>query len=104
VHDALDRAVGVIPDRIGRFLRGAVELGRIGNELRRDRVMPIGRIDERRQVRRQRDGIARGHPFELGEPLGRRQPGRHKIRGAAQGRGRSCSRSHLAIPLLEALV
>src|SRR6266540_1121630 len=33
VHDAFDRAVRVVADRVGRLLRLLVELGRIGDEL-----------------------------------------------------------------------
>src|SRR5713101_7815439 len=46
MHDALERAMRAIPDRVGALLRLYVELGRIGNELARDRVARIGRIDE----------------------------------------------------------
>ena len=38
MHDALDRAVRASPIGSARFLGAACELGRIGNELARDRV------------------------------------------------------------------
>ena len=43
VHDALDRAVGIVADRIGALLRLRVELGRVRHELARDRIVPVGR-------------------------------------------------------------
>jgi len=54
VHDALDRTMGVVADRVGRLLGTDVELGRIGNELARDRVVRIGRIDQIGDIIRQR--------------------------------------------------
>ena len=40
MHDAFDRAVGVVADRIGGFCGVLpIELGRIGNELTRDRIV-----------------------------------------------------------------
>ena len=52
VHDARDRTVRLVADRIGHLLGPRLELSRIGNELARDRVARIGRIDERRRRRR----------------------------------------------------
>ena len=39
VHDALDRAVGTVTDRIGCLLGTDIELARVGNELARDRIV-----------------------------------------------------------------
>ena len=46
VHNALDRAMRVVPDRVHHLLGPAFELGIVRDELARDGVMRIGRIDE----------------------------------------------------------
>ena len=46
VHDALDRAVRVVADRIGAFPLPALKLARIRHELARDRIVRIGAIDQ----------------------------------------------------------
>ena len=63
MHDACDRAVRGVADRIGVLLRLHVELGRIGNELARDRIARIGGIDEVHDIRRDRHRIAGGDPL-----------------------------------------
>ena len=84
VHDAFDRAQRVVPDRIGAFLRPSIELGRIWNELARDWIVRIGRIDQLGESWGQHHRIARRHCFELGEPLGSRQSRRHESGRATQ--------------------
>src|SRR5258708_19288259 len=59
-HDALDGAMRVVPDRAGHLLRPALELGLVGNELARNGVMRIARIDELGNVRRSPEPKARG--------------------------------------------
>src|SRR5260370_38479603 len=46
VHDALDRAMRVVPDRVGHLLRPALELGLVGYELAPNGVMRIARVAE----------------------------------------------------------
>ena len=84
VHDALDRAVGVVADRIGALLRPRVELGRVRHELARDRIVRIGRIDELDDLRGERQRIAGGDPFELGPAVRRGEPGCDQVVGAAE--------------------
>ena len=66
VHDACDRAVGVVADRIGALLRAHLKLGRIGHELPRDRIVRIGAVDQFRHRRRDGDGVLRGDLFQRG--------------------------------------
>ncbi len=47
VDDALERRMRLVADRIGAFFRGCRELGRLGHELRGDRVGGVGGIDQR---------------------------------------------------------
>jgi hypothetical protein len=69
VYDALDRAVGAVTDRIGRLLGTDIELGRVGNELARNRVVWVGRIDQAGDVVRQRQRVARRDRFDPGAAL-----------------------------------
>ena len=66
VHDAFDRAVGTVTDRIGSLLGTDIELGRVGNELARDRIVWVGRIDQAGDLVRQRQRIARRDRFDCG--------------------------------------
>ena len=59
MHDAAHRRMHVVADRIAAFLRSRVEFGDVGNELPRDRVGAVGRIDQRGHRLRQRHGVAR---------------------------------------------
>jgi hypothetical protein len=47
-----------------------VEFARIRDELPRDRIGRIGWIDERRQRRRNRDGVALNDAFDHARPFG----------------------------------
>ena len=71
VHDALDRAVRIVADRVGHLLGPASSSAAIGHELARDRIARIGGIDELGDVGGQRQRIARGDRFELGAALAR---------------------------------
>ena len=46
VHDALDRTVGVISDRVGKLPRFVIELGRVWNELTRDGIVRVVSVDQ----------------------------------------------------------
>jgi hypothetical protein len=95
MHDAFDRAVRIVADRIGAFALARPKLGRIGHELARDRIIRIGWIDQRCDIGRQRHRIACGDLFQLAKPLGRSQP-RCCQRGrvAQAGCGVSCHEKH----------
>ena len=70
VHHALERAVNVIADRVGVFLGLNIKLGRIRNQLPRDRIIRIGRVDELRHFRSERHGVARRDGVKSGQPFG----------------------------------
>ena len=65
-----------------------VELGDVGHELARDRIVRIGAVDQRGNLRRDRDRIARGDAREVGELLRRREAGRDQFRWEG---GSSCA-------------
>ena len=46
VHDALDRAVDVIPDRIHQLFGAMIELRRIRNKLTRNGIVRITSVDQ----------------------------------------------------------
>ncbi len=87
VHDALDRACRIIADRIGALLWRRRELRRIGNELPRDRVIRIGRIDQPCECRWDRDRITGGNRFECRSISRMDKAGGVKLLDAAQGFG-----------------
>ena len=74
------RAVRAIADRVGDLLRRHIELGCIRNELARDRIVRIARVDQLGHRRRDRHRIPRGHRFEV------RQTRRVDQAGVSQGR------------------
>ena len=85
---ALDRAEGMIANRIAALLRAMVELARVGHELPRDRVMRVATVDGVRHNRCDGDRIARGHFGKPAEARARHQSLRTKLVDAAQDRGR----------------
>ncbi len=87
MHDARDRAMGIVTDRIGEFPGLGIEFRAVGNELACNRVARIGRIDELGDIGGQRQRIAGGHRFDLGAALARDESGRDEIVGAAQSLG-----------------
>ena len=72
MHDAGDRAVRVVADRIGALLRRRRKLRRIGHELARDRIVRIGAVDQPGHRRRDGDGVLRGDLFQRGALVRRR--------------------------------
>src|SRR5689334_1011572 len=74
MDDAFDRLMRVIADRIGALFRRDRQLARIGDELSRDRVASIGRIDQSGDITRDRNGVAIRDGGELGRALRRDQP------------------------------
>ena len=83
MHDALDRAMDAVADRVAHLLGPAGELGLLGNELARDGVGSIGGIDEVGEIGGERQRVARGHRFDSGAAFRRDQPRREEIVGSA---------------------
>ncbi len=73
MHDPLDRRVCVVTDRIRRFALARLKLRRIRHELARDRIVRVVRIDQRGDVRGQRDRVTGRNPLKLTEPIRRDQ-------------------------------
>ena len=63
------------------------QFGSIRNELPRDRIIGIIRIDQRGDIGRHRDGVARGDLLEIGERGRRRKAAFDDLGGLAQRRG-----------------
>ena len=84
VHHALDRRMRLVADRVGQFLRERHELVRARDELARDRIGRIGRVDQRRHGGRHRHGIARRDRIERRALVGRHEPARGERLDAAQ--------------------
>ena len=61
-----------------------IEFGRIRNELARDRIVRIVAVDQRGEIGRQRDGVARGNRFDVRPALGRDQAGFAELRRGAK--------------------
>ena len=73
MHDAFNRTVRGIADRIGELFRPDLQFGGIGHELTRDRIVRIGPVDQIGKDRRHRDGIARRDGLQSLLRLGRDQ-------------------------------
>lgn len=86
MHDPTDRRTSVVADRIGVLAGLLDELVGARDELPRDRVGWIGRVDQRDELRRHRDRIARRHLFELGNGVDRREAGIDQLARLAQRR------------------
>jgi hypothetical protein len=81
MDDPVDRALQIIADRIDKFGGMTIEFARVGHELPRDRIGGIGGIDQSRQGRRNRHGIALGDALKFFPPLRRRKTRRDEIGG-----------------------
>ncbi len=88
VDEPLDRTLRVVADRIVALGRIALKLAPVGDELARDRVAWVVRVDQPEQRRRQADGVARGDRLEFGEPLGRGEAGAEQRLRGRQAAGR----------------
>ena len=84
MHDAGDRRMRVIADRIGVFAWRVHQFLRARDELPRDRIVGIVRVDQGGDIRRHRDRIARGDPFEIGKIGCRRKPALDQLGGLPQ--------------------
>ncbi len=79
MDNAGHRRPAPVADRVGQLLGGDRELGGARHELRRDRVVRIGRIDQRRHVLGHGDGELIRRPPDFVEPLGPGEPGRDQV-------------------------
>ena len=87
MHDAGDRRMRVIADRIGILARLRHQFLGARNELPRDRIVGIIGVDQRGDVRRHRHRIARRDLFQIGKIGRRRQAAGDQFSGLAQRRG-----------------
>lgn len=86
MHDAGDRRMRVIADRIGVLARLQLQLCGRGNELPGNRIIGIGTVNQLDQRGRDRDRIARGDALER-----RQRFGGCKMLGHELGRLAQCS-------------
>src|SRR5439155_6724602 len=89
MDDAGDGRMHVVADRIGALAGPLHQLPGIRNELSRDRVVGIFRVDQRGNVRRYRHRIARGDGFESGKIIRRRKAVGDEFGGPPQCRNES---------------
>ena len=64
MHNALDRRVRIVADRIAIFFRRGDQFPRVGHELPCDRIIRVGRVDQSGEGGRDGDGIVCGHLFQ----------------------------------------
>ena len=83
MNDAPHRAVRAIADRVGDLLRRHIELACIRDELARDRVVRIARVDQLGHRRRDRHGIPRRYRFQVRQARIVDQAGAHQGRRGA---------------------
>jgi hypothetical protein len=82
MHDARDRRPAFVADRVGAVVGCGDEFRRTRDELRRDRIRRVSRIDQRRNVRSESDRKLLGYPPDLLEPAALCQTGGNNIFGA----------------------
>ena len=87
MHDAGHRRMRIIADRIGVLPGLLDQFGSIRDELPRDRIIGIIRIDQRGDIGRHRDGVAGGDFLEIGERGRRRKAPLDELGRLAQRRG-----------------
>ncbi len=87
VHDACDRRIGVIADRIGIFAWPRQQFLGAWNELPRDRIVGIVGVNQCGDIGRHRDRIARRDLFQIGKGRRRRQAVGDQLSGLAQSCG-----------------
>ena len=68
MHDARNRRPALVADRVGQFLFGDGKFRRARHKLRRDRIMIVAGIDQRRHVLSDGDREFLRHPPDLVEP------------------------------------
>ena len=78
VHDARQRLVCEIADRIGELVGERRELVRARHQLERQRVARIARVDRVGDLAGERDRPARRHAFQVRRPCSRHQPALHQ--------------------------
>ena len=87
MHDTGHWRVRIIPDRVGGFAGRDGQLLGTWDELARDRIVRIARIDQVDQMRRDRDGISRGDLFQNNLVGRRRKTVRDEVGGRPQRAG-----------------
>ena len=85
VHQAGQGGLRRVADGIVEFGRPAIEFAGIGEELPRDRVRRIVRVDQRGQGRRHGERVALGHGLQLARAGRRGEASRDQVRGGRQG-------------------
>ena len=88
MHDAGDRRMRVIADRIGVLARRATNSSALGMNCRAIGSSGSSGVDQRGDVRRHRDRIARGDLFQIGKSRRGRKAVGDQLGGLAQRRGR----------------
>ena len=86
MHDAFDRAVSVVADRIDEFLIAMIPFRCARHELTGDWVVRIVFVDQARERRRHRHGITRRDVFKHRPIVLRREARIANLRGGSQGR------------------
>jgi hypothetical protein len=84
MHDAGDRRMAVIADRIGILAWLGDQFRGARNELTRDRIVGIAGVDQRGHVRRHRHRIAFRDLFQIGQSNRRRKAAGEQLGGLAQ--------------------
>src|ERR1700730_16036367 len=96
VDEAREWALEAVADGVVAFLLAAVKLARIRDELSRDRVGGIARIDECRHRRRDRDRVALSDSLNRGRASARDKT---RIRKVGCGPQRLPERGHGSLPV-----
>src|SRR6185369_12143262 len=104
MHDALNRRVRGIADRIGQFFGRHQSFAWIRHELRRDRIDRAASVlDQAQHAGRDRDLKALDHRRQFGGALGRHHAGSDQVCKRAQGFGRSRHGYWFMVPKKSAL-
>ena len=74
MHDAGDRRMGVVADRIGTFASAGHQLTGCRDELPRDRVVGIVGVDQTGNIGRHSYRVAACDLLQIAKGCGRRQP------------------------------
>ena len=101
MHHPLDRAHGVVANRIVALGGIPNELTRVGHDLSRDRVARVLGANERGQRRCKADRVALGHGLEFRKPLRLSQPRFDEILGGGQAAVLKSERGHSAFTIRE---
>src|SRR5260370_703907 len=78
------RRMSIVADRIGALAGLLDQFPGVRDELARDRIVGIFAVDQISDVRRYRDRVARGDPFEIGQISRRRKAVGDQLGGLPQ--------------------